>query len=369
MLYSFKILASQPTRLTLTVSGISLCMILILFLLGIYKGVADGSVEYIRENKADLWVLQKNSTNILRGTSILMSYQEDIIKKNENIEKVSPVLFLLTNINSGKGNSTIFLTGYNPELNLGGPPKIISGRSIKSSDEIILDYSFALKNNFKIGDKILILNDSLTVVGISSGTNAFVIQYAFTTIEQTRKIIGFPNLVTCFLVTVKNKEHLNETVEELQKSLKGIAVYNHQQFLQNNIREMESGILPILFTVAALGGIVLITVLSLILSINILEKKKDFAVMKILGAPNGFLPGLVIQQAVIRCFISGVTAIIFFFPIAGVIENISPEVSTKTNLIQIIIVFATGLVMGLISSLISIQCLRRIYPLEVFYEK
>jgi len=52
--------------LALTIGGVSLCIVLMFFLLAVYRGVADGSVEYIRRNKADLWVLQRNATNILR---------------------------------------------------------------------------------------------------------------------------------------------------------------------------------------------------------------------------------------------------------------------------------------------------------------
>ena len=69
--YSIRMLRSQPLRLALTVGGIALCAVLMLFLLGVYRGVSYGSVEYIRCNRADLWVLERNQTNILRCSSIL----------------------------------------------------------------------------------------------------------------------------------------------------------------------------------------------------------------------------------------------------------------------------------------------------------
>ena len=170
MLYTIKILLHQPTRFVLTVIGISFCMILMLFLFGIYRGVADGSVEYIRENKVDLWVLQRNSTNILRGTSILSAYQKERIKKNKNVEEASPVLLLLTTVKNTDKRSTIFLAGYDPATGLGGPPRIIKGRTISGDDEIVLDNSFALNNGFNVGDDLVILDDTLKVTGISSGT-------------------------------------------------------------------------------------------------------------------------------------------------------------------------------------------------------
>jgi len=369
MIYTIKILLSQRTRFSLTVTGISLCIILMLFLFGIYQGVADGSVEYIRENKADLWVLQRNSTNILRGTSILSINQKELIEQNRNVQSVSPVLLLITTISNSDNHSTVFLAGYNPNLVLGGPPKIIKGRNVISNNEIVLDNSFAVKNGFKLGDKVFIIDDTLTVTGISSGTNAFVIQYAFTTLEKAQSLVNFPGIVTCYLVKARDGSDIGSISEELRAVLKDATVYNHKEFLDNNIKEMESGFLPILLAIAGLGAVVLTTVLSLILSINILEKKKDFAVMKILGAPRIFLPKLIIQQALFICISAGILSVLIYFPLTYVIEQVSPEITTKTTFLQIIIVLAIGLLMGMLSSVIALSRLRKVYPLEVFYER
>jgi ABC-type antimicrobial peptide transport system permease subunit len=91
--------------------------------------------------------------------------------------------------------------------------------------------------------------------------------------------------------------------------------------------------------------------------------------MKILGAPSKFLPQLIIQQAIIITLASGLLCIILYFPLVSFIESISPEVSTTTTLLHILIVLTIGLIMGMISSVIALSRLRRIYPLEVFYER
>jgi ABC-type lipoprotein release transport system permease subunit len=366
MKYAFKILISQPLRLTLTVIGISLCIVLILFLLGIYHGVAEGSVEYIRKNKADIWILQSNTTNILRGTSILSSFYGDLIQEDENVDVVSPVLLILTTVKSEGKSLTIFLAGYHPALELGGPPSIVEGRNIRSDQEIVLDKSFAAKINVKVGNKIEILNDTLQVVGISSGTNAFVIQYGFVSINRAQSLINFPDLVTCFLVKLKSNANVKRVSDELEKKIDGITAYDQQTFLLNNIKEMESGVLPLLYAVAGIGAVVLTAILSMILSINILERRKDFAIMKILGSPEKFLPLIVMYLAISITFISCIVGTIIYFPLCAIIEKISPEVSTKIELLHIVLVSFVAVLMGLISSFISIQRIRKIYPLEVF---
>jgi ABC-type antimicrobial peptide transport system permease subunit len=275
-------------------------------------------------------------------------------------------LLLLSTIKKGETSATVFLTGYRPELKLGGPPQIIEGRTIQNDDEIVLDKSFAKKYNYKVGDEVKIQDQVLRVSGICSGTNAFVIQYAFVTLSRAQKVVGFPNLVTGFLLKVYKGANLGKVSQELCEELPGIVVFDHQTFLANNIKEMESGLLPLLYSIASLGAIVLTVILSLILSINILERRKDLAVMKTLGSPKCFLPGLIFQQALFIVIIAVVFGLICLLPLTELIEKLTPELSTITTPSQVILVTIVVCFMSLISSFISLRRLRKIFPLEAF---
>lgn len=364
--YSFRLLKSQPLKLGLTVGGIALCIVLMLFLLSVYHGVREGSVEYISKNEADLWVLQRNAWNILRGSSLLTDYHRKSLENISEIESVSPILLLLSGLSKNGETSTVFLTGYNLKDPLGGPPLIIEGNPVKTDDDIVLDVAFAKKMNYNLGDKVKINDKILTLVGKSSGTNALVIQYAFVTLSCAQKLIGFPGIVTCFALKLNDGIPTKEAIEKIKDNIPGIEVYDHETFLSNNIKEMETGFLPFLSIIAILGTIVLTIILSLLLSINILEQRKDFAVLKVLGSPNKFLPNLVIGQAMIISSISCFVALILFFPIVTGIESLVPELSTKSTADQIIIVVIAVWFVSLVSSLISANKIRKIYPLEVF---
>ena len=365
-MYSRRILVHQPIRFILTIGGIGLCIVLILFLLGVYRGVEIGSVEYIRKNNADLWILQSGTNNILRATSILSTSHGFVIQDHPDVEQACPVLLLLSTLKRGETSATVFLTGYCPELSLGGPPQIIEGRTIRNDDEIVLDRSFAKKYHYHVGDEVQIQDEKLRVSGICTGTNAFVIQYAFVTLNRAQEIAGFPNLVTCYLLKVRVQAPLSKVVMELSEDLPGIVVFTQATFLSNNIKEMESGLLPLLYAIAGIGTIVLTVILSLILSINILERRKDFAVMKTLGSPRRFLPGLIFQQAFFHVIMAVFFGLICFFPLMELIEKITPELSTITTLKQVILVTLVVCLMSIISSILALQRLRKIYPLEAF---
>lgn len=365
-MYAFSILTEHWLRYILTSLGVAFCALLMLFLFSIYKGVSYGSVEYVKASDADLWVLQEHATNILRSTSLLPATYQNDLQKIEGIESVSSVFFILASVTLNNSNATLYLTGFDPETGKGGAPEIIKGRNIKSDNEIVLDKAFASKNKISIGNKIRIRNDTLVVTGISTGTNMFVVQYAFITLAEAHRIIGFSNVVSCYQVHTFPWAALENIKSDIHSGFKNVVVFDRETFLENNIQEMESGIMPLLYIVTMISAIVLTAILSLILSISVLEKRKDFAIMKAIGSPRGFIAAIVVSQSVILSFTGLALSLILFFPMTAVIEKISPEVSTKTSLFQMLVVSMGVIVISLISSILPIRRIRKIYPLEVF---
>lgn len=366
MRYSLRTLRGQLTRLAFTIGGIGLCVVLILFLVSVYQGVSAGSVEYIRKNPVDLWVLQGNATNILRGSSILLMGHGTVLREIEGVESASPVLFLLATIKKENLSSTVYLTGYDLEQGIGGPPEIISGRQVKGMHEIVVDQSFARKFHLRVGDSVSIQDFQAEIVGLSAGTNMFVIQYAFVSLNQAQSLVGYPSLVTCYLLRLHEGANPDQVTQLIREELPGVEVYEHDQFVRNNVREMESGFLPLLYTIAAIGAVVLTVILSLILTINILERRKDFAMMKALGSPKGFLPRLIIEQSLAIATAGCAFAFVLFNPLVWFIETISPEICTKSTLPQFAGVLACVWIMSLLSGWIAVRRLRTVYPLEVF---
>jgi len=365
-MYAIKILLDNRLQFILTVAGIALCSILMLLLMTIYKGVADGSVQYVRSSNADLWVLQKHSNNILRSNSYLSIKHGNAIQKIEGVETVAPVFFLLVNVNLPQNSPTVYLAGYDPVVASGGPPSIYRGKNLSSGKEIVIDRAFARKHKIKVGDRIPLKKDSLLVSGISNGTNMFVIQYAFVTIEEAWSIAGIDDYVSCYQVRLAPNADKTTVAESIQGKLGNTVVFDQATFLENNLREMESGLLPLLFVVAFISAVVLTAILSLILTISVLEKRREYAILKALGAPMGFVPNLVVKQALFMSTAGLFLAIILFYPFARLIEAISPEVTTQLSLFHIAAIFVAVELLGIISVALPLFRLRSVYPLEVF---
>jgi putative ABC transport system permease protein len=369
-LYALKILVAQPQRAALTCLGVALCVILMLFLLAVYRGAAEGSLEYVRSSDADLWVLQRHAANILRSTSLLSERHGEVIRKTEGVESAAPVLFLLGGIERGGPHAprlaTTYFTGYDVDAGRGGPPALAAGRNVASDSEIVLDRSFAAKQGLRVGDRLVVKGEALRVVGLSAGTNMFVIQYAFVTLNRARLLAGMQEMVSTYQVRVKPGADPGAVRTSIRRQLPDVAVYDRTTFLANNSQEMKSGILPLLYVVAIIGAVVLTAILSLILSVNVLERRKELAVMKALGAPAGFIPGVVVVQAFCLAGVGTALGVAVFFPLVRLVEKLAPEITAQAAPVHIGIVVAGAVVVSLLSSLVPIQRLRHIYPLEVF---
>lgn len=364
--YSTRVLTHQPARLALTVGGMALCVLLMLFLLAIYQAVSEGSVEYVRRSNADVWVLQKNSTNILRSTSFLSTRNEEELVSVAGAEVVARVLLQLPTLRANGKSATIFLVGYNTGSKLGGPPAIAEGRGVESDGEIVLDRSFAARMGVQPGDSVQIQDERLQIVGLSSGTNAFVIQYAFVRLITARAIFGFPGIVTAYLVKAAPGTSPAELRRRIEGAMPDAAVFEQRDFLANNIRETENGVLPILYVVALIGTVVLTIILSLLLTINILERRKDFAVMKMLGAGKRFLPAVVLEQAALITLAGCGGAFVLFWPAMRTVEWLFPEIAVVASFWHAMLTLAIAGTVGAFSAFISIRRVRHIYPMEVF---
>jgi ABC-type antimicrobial peptide transport system permease subunit len=337
-----------------------------LFLMGIYRGVSEGSLEYIRASDADLWVLQEHANNIIRSTSLVRTSNQKKLEEIEGVKSASPLVLILGSIRSKAGEKTVYLAGYDPDNKIGGPPEILKGRGIESEREIVLDRSFSDKNGLEIGDTIFLKKDTLILVGLSTKTNMIVTQYAFITLEQAYRYLGFRGIASCYILKLSPNFHLDQVKNEIESKIEDVMVFDRDTFLINNTREMESGLLPLLFLVAMTGAIVLTTILSLILSINVLENRRDHAIMKALGAPYSYNLRQLLFQSMILAVSGLFLAIILVRPMTMLIENLAPEVLLRTSFTHMGIAAVGILIISLISTLLPAQKLRKVYPLELF---
>jgi len=363
---AFLLLLGSRTRFLVTVGGIALCILLLGFLVGVYRSVSDGSVEYIRRSRADIWVLQEGTTNILRGFSLLTNAHGTLLRDFSGVRAVSPVLFRLSTIQTAGGGATSYLTGYVPGTPLGGPPSLLEGRGVRSSGEIVLDEAFAQRWSCPVGGHVRIMNRNFLIVGLSGGSNMVALQYAFVHIEDVRELYGVSDLVSVFLVELQDPHAVRSILPSIADEVPGVSVYDRRMFLAQNVKELENGFLPVILVMMTIGSVLLTVIIGLLLTMNVLEHRAEFALLKAIGSPRSFLPCLVLTQSVQLVACATLSALLFSGPLRFIVQRISPEVNVAFSTTDIVLLTVILLLLIGVGTFLPLLRLRGIYPAEAF---
>ncbi|NWJ42027.1 MAG: ABC transporter permease [Geothrix sp.] len=359
-------LLGEVGRFAMTVAAIGACTLMMVFLWATYQSVNAGAVDYIRRTRADIWMLQANATNIIRGSSIMTLEEGQAVLETKAVASASPVLLLLSSVKLQGRFYTLFLTGYRREAPTGGPPIIAAGRALAGDDEIVLDEVFARKHHLVLGQTLEIQGVPLQVVGLSRGTNAMVIQYAFVSLERAQGFIQLPGLISFVAIRIGPGETVPAVLQALRAAQPEMNFFSDAQFIENNVLEMQTGFLAFLFIITLMGALVLAVILALLLSLDILERRRDFVIMKALGAPRSYLRGLVAAKALLLGGCGGGLGLALFLPLRALVRVLAPELETQVYPAQMALVLAGVLVICLASALVATRRIAGFYALEAF---
>jgi len=356
----------EKARFFITAAGLGLTAMLMMFLLGVYEGVKRGSTGYVEANRADIWVCESNSTNLLRSSSFLPLALGEEFKKAESVQGTAGVLRVLASTKIKGKPVTLFLFGFDPREPLGKPARIIKGSAAIGPGELIIDRAFAAKFKLSLGDSIDIHGRIFRVAAVGEGMNAVVTQFIFTALEDTQKLLGFPGVVSFHLLSCKPGVPPENLIRVLKKNHPTLSFFTKKEFIRNNLDEMETGVLPIFWTIALLGGIIGTAIIALMLYGSVLEKREDYAVLKAIGAKPKFLLLVILKQSLISSisgFIIGLALDAILLP---VLFKLVPGLSVVLTVHSVFIVFAAVLLIGTLGSWAPVRKLAGIYPMEVF---
>lgn len=350
-------------RFLITVCGIGFTVMLMLFLLGVYEGVKSGAKNYVLHTPAEIWVSQRKSPNLIKTSSFLPDSLAEKLRQVKGVKSVNPILRTIAPAEFKNQSVTLFIFGFDPQTQIGSP-QLLEGTWNIHPGEIILDKAFAATYHRQIGDLLSIQGRSFRVAGISEGTNLIVGQFAFTSLEDARKLLNLPNLVSFYLLSLEANS--TEILKDLQNEFPDTIFITKEELAQNNVKEMEIGVLPILWTIVLFGAITGTTVIVLMMYTSVLEKREEYAMLKAVGASQKFLNALVIRQSILASVAGFAVGLSMDLSLAPLLRNIIPALLLVFRWQDAAVVFAGSLIIGAIGAWAPIRTLKHIYPAEVF---
>lgn len=377
-------------RYVLTAGGLGLLIGVTLTMTGLVRGMMDDATSLIRGTHADLWVVQDDTLGPYAETSTLYDDVFRNIAGLPGVAEVSNVTYLTVQIRYGDKDVRAMIAGFEHDKP-GEPPYLVAGRPIsKSRYEAIAD----TKTGFKVGDKIRIRRNEYTVVGLtqrmvaSSGDPVVFVtmqdaqevqfQKDNTSIYNDRSRLaanpklnrpGIPGLLQAVTESQQSNHKVNavlvqvapghdpEIVADTIRRWKHFEVYTFAQMEQILLVKVIANALRQLGMFMVILAIVSTAIIALIIYTMTMGKIKEIAVLKLIGAKNRVIAGMILQQAWglgILGFIVGKTAATLWAPLF-------PK-HIEFVLTDSIIAFIFTLLICTLASIIGIRAALKVQP-------
>jgi putative ABC transport system permease protein len=300
-------------RFVLTCFGLGLLMTVVLAMIGIYNGLVADALAIVKAPGADVWVVEAGTQGPFAEASSIPADTRDAVARMPGVAAVGAITYQTVEASHAGDTLRLYVIGHEPGRP-GGPRPIAEGRGIGASHfELVADR----KSGLRIGDTIRLGRNRFTVVGLveeamnSGGDPAVYVTLADaialqTTLDPAAARVEAArgsardraDTVAAVIARVEPGAdvHLLTATVRQWKHLAALAQAEQEDLLLASVvdraRRQIGLFLGILLSVSAV-------VIALIIYTMTMEKLKQIATLKLIGAPDRSIVGLIVQQALI----------------------------------------------------------------------
>lgn len=297
-------------RFVLTCLGLSLLLGVVLSMIGIYRGLVDDALTLARTPQAQLWVVEPGTSGPFAEASRLPGGAREAVARLHGVSAAGAVTYQAVEARHGGRKLRLYVAGYEPGRP-GGPGRIVAGREIaRAHFELVADR----RTGLALGDRVRLGEDDFAVVGLTenqvdSGGNPVVyitlkdaqeLQFELEgAVARNRAALGkLPDADTINAVVAR--VHPDVSVEavaaavERWKHASALTQAEQEALLLESVVERARRQIG-LFTAILL--IVSAVIVALIIYTMTMDKTREIATLKLIGAPDRTIAGLIVQQA------------------------------------------------------------------------
>jgi len=349
-------------KLLVAIGGVTLAIVLILVVQSLYYGVQKEMDSFVHALPGDVWIVQEGTTDLVFSNSHL---PENDARRIHNVDGVGALYSLNGRLMAFKSDNGEVRT-YVMALDFlgGGTPE--GTDVVPDRDEIFLDKTFAKQAGLSEGDDLSFGDRSFKVADIRGIGNVLVTQFAFVNPIDFAAIFGTPGSVNYYLASLDDSASPEAARTKLEEEVTGSSVFFTNDFADRAATKSTGDFLPIIRVIMAIAFIVGLAVLSLIIYSATIERAREYAIMKVIGASPIGLYRIVLSQSIFIAvigFMGGVGLAFVFNRVAG---DIVPQFITHIRARDIAFVFGVTVFMSFIASYLPINRVARVEPASVF---
>ena len=361
-------------RFVLTALGLSLLLMTVMAMSGIYRGLVDDALSLLRTLDADLWIVQKDTGGPFAETSRIPDDLFRAIRTVPGVAEAGPVAFQVVQLRVEGRAVRAQLVGHRPGA-LGTPAAVVEGRPILHARyEMVADRRLGVPP----GTRLTLGRLTFTVVGLTEGVvSSGGDPAAFVTLEDAqeiqflkaseavrsdrarlaaslRAVPGLDDVAPEALgQAVESTRQANAVLVRLAPGSDPADVAAHVERWKH-YRAMTDGEQQELLTKSVierarqqllLFRIVLVIVVAVIIALIVytmtLEKTRDIATLKVIGASDRTIGGLIVQESLLLGLTAYAVAALLialtadFFPRRVVVTGLDQQV-----LLAVVVVIA-----------------------------
>jgi len=317
-------------RFVLTCLGLSLLLGVVLSMIGIYRGLVDDALVLVRTPQAQLWVVESDTRGPFAESSRIPGQAREAVARLYGVTAAGAVTYQSVELHHEGRKLRLYVVGYEPGRP-GGPQQIVAGRPIaRAHYELVADR----RTGLELGDRVRLGSNDFTVVGLTadqvdSGGNPVAYMTLLDAQELQFELEGavarnyaargaLPDTDTINAVVARISPNLPvEAVAAAARDWKHLSVLTQVEqealLLESVVEKARRQIglfTAILLTVSAV-------IIALIIYTMTMDKTREIATLKLIGAPDRKIAGLIVQQALAMGVIGFVLGAILIASVAG----------------------------------------------------
>ena len=308
---AFRDIRHSLGRFLLTCFGLSMLLGVVLSMIGIYRGMVVDALTVARSPQADIWVVESGTRGPFAEASRIPGDTREAIARLHGVTVAGALTFQSVETQFRGNNLRLYVLGYELDR-IGGPNGIVAGRQIaRSHYEAVADR----RSGLSLGDRVKLGRNHFTVVGltenqVSSSGDPIV----YLTLRDSQKLqfelapsaarretargsgVAGTNTVNAIVARV-SENVLPDTVAESARQWKHLAAMTQaeqENILTRSVVERARKQIG-LFTAILLA--VSAVIIALIIYTMTMDKLREIATLKLIGAPDRTIIGLIVQQA------------------------------------------------------------------------
>jgi len=286
-------------RFWMTVIGIGGCAALIVTAFGLRDSIfaiMDKQYDEIYFYAAEVGLVDKITPGEL-------SQVERTLEANELVEDWMPCRSEMVSAESAQRSVDVYLEAVPSQDVLGRfvnlRHRLDGGPVVLPDDGVVLDEKLAVMLGVKPGDSIVLDGDKRVEARVADVTEHYILHYVYITDKYYETLFGVPPEDNLILMVCPSEE---EQVEQLSRDLVALdgvttltRVADTRSTYMSSLASVDYAVLLIIVCAAALAFVVLYNLTN----INITERMRELATLKVLGFYDGELSAYVYRENVI----------------------------------------------------------------------